>query len=216
LQRVSGYAYDQWQLFDQLLLVGGISYDRLRYPRDIDTSPITKTEADIDQFSPKAGFIWSPLQDTHVRGAYTRSLGGVFYDTSVRLEPTEVAGFNQAFRSIAPESVVGLVPGTRFETWGLAFDQAFKKTGTYLTLEGQLLTSDASRTVGVLTNSLFGIPDSPSNTRQSIGFRERTFLVTLNQLVAREFSPSARVTSSVTPIWTASLQTSRPPIPSAP
>jgi cytochrome c-type biogenesis protein CcmH/NrfG len=192
LQRISVYGYDQWQVSDSLLLVGGVSYDQLRYPDDIDTSPITSDEADISRVSPKAGIIWSPLPDTHLRGAYTRSLGGVFYDQSVRLEPTEVAGFNQAFRSIIPESVVGLVSGTRFETWGVGFDQAFKKTGTYLTIEGNILNSDATRTIGVITNALFPVPDTPSNTRESLDFRERSLTVALNQLAGRDWSFGAR------------------------
>ncbi|MGD1089939.1 MAG: TonB-dependent receptor, partial [Verrucomicrobiota bacterium] len=193
LQRISTYAYDQIQPFDWLLLVGGVSYDQLRYPRDIDTSPITSDETDAHQLSPKVGLVWSPFPDTHLRGAYTRSLGGVFFDQSVRLEPTEVAGFNQAFRSMIPESVVGLVPGTRFETWGVAFDQAFKKTGTYLTIEGDILTSDATRTVGILTNStIFPIPDSINNTPESLDFRERSLTAALNQLVGEDLSFGAR------------------------
>lgn len=192
LQRISVYGYDQWQLLDSLLLIGGVSYDRLRYPDDIDTAPITSTESDIDHFSPKAGIIWSPLPDTHLRGAFTRSLGGVFYDTSVRLEPTEVAGFNQAFRSMIPESVVGLVPGTRFETWGVGLDQAFKKTRTYLTIEGDILYSDATRTIGVITNASFPVPDSPSNTREGLNYRERSVMVALNQLFGRDFAFGAR------------------------
>lgn len=192
LQRVSVYGYDQWQVFDSLLIVGGVSYDRLRYPDDIDTAPITGTESDIDQVSPKAGIIWSPLPDTHLRGAFTRSLGGVFYDQSVRLEPTEVAGFNQAFRSMIPESVAGLVPGTRFETWGVGLDQAFKKTGTYLTVEGDILNSHATRTIGVITNMMFPVPDSPSNTRESLDYRERSVTVDLNQLAGRDWSFGAR------------------------
>jgi cytochrome c-type biogenesis protein CcmH/NrfG/outer membrane receptor protein involved in Fe transport len=192
LQRISVYGYDQWQVFDSLLLVGGVSYDRVRYPDDIDTAPITGTESDIGRVSPKAGFIWSPLSDTHLRGAYTRSLGGVFYDQSVRLEPTEVAGFNQAFRSMIPESIVGLVPGTRFETWGVGLDQAFKKTGTYLTIEGDILNSRAARTIGVITNAFFPVPDSPGNTRESLDFRERSLTIALNQLAGQDWSFGAR------------------------
>ena len=192
LQRITVYGYDQWQPFDSLLLVGGVTYDRLRYPDDIDTAPITGSESDISRVSPKAGIIWSPLPDTHLRGAWTRSLGGVFYDTSVRLEPTEVAGFNQAFRSMIPESVVGLVPGTRFETWGVGFDQAFRKTRTYLTVEGDIYYSDATRTIGVITNAFFPVPDSASNTRESLNYRERSVTVALNHLVCRDWSFGAR------------------------
>ena len=193
LQRISVYGYDQWQLCDSLLLVGGVSYDRLRFPDDIDTVPITSSESDISRVSPKAGIIWSPLPGTHLRGAWTRSLGGVFYDQSVRLEPTEVAGFNQAFRSMIPESVDGLVPGTRFETWGAGLDQAFKKTGTYLTIEGDILNSKATRTIGIFTNSfIFPIADSTGNTRESLNYSEHSLLAAVNQLLGRDWSLGAR------------------------
>ena len=192
LQRASVYAYDQWQILDPLLLVGGIAYDWLEYPRNVDIAPIDPSLTSRSQVSPKLGFIWTPLPTTHLRGAWTRSLGGVFFDNSVRIEPVQVAGFNQAFRSLAPESVVGLVPGTSFETWSLALDHEFKQTKTYVGVEVDLLTSDAMRTVGIVTNASFPVADSPSGTRQSLDFRERTLAVTLNQLVGRDWSFGAR------------------------
>ncbi len=191
LVRFSVYGYEQWQILDTLQLTAGVSYDRLRFPRNIDTSPITSDQRDADQVSPKAGFIWTPEPNTHLRGAYTRSLGGLSYDTSVRLEPTQVAGFNQAFRSAIPESAVGLVPGTRFETASLALDHAFK-TGTYLGVEAELLTSEAERLVGVFTNAFFAVADSPSETRQSLDFEEKSLVITLNQLLGREWSVGGR------------------------
>jgi hypothetical protein len=69
--------------------------------------------------------VWTPGKDTHLRAACTHSLGAVFLDNSFRLEPTQVARF-QAFRSLAPESAVGLFLGTRFETAGLGLDHKFK------------------------------------------------------------------------------------------
>ena len=97
---------------------------------------------------------------------YTRSLGGVFFDNSVRLEPTQIAGFNQAFRSLIPESVVGTIPGSRFETFGVALDQKFNR-GTYLTAVGQILKSKADALVGVFnfTNSAPG--EHPARDRHS-------------------------------------------------
>ncbi len=193
LERASFYAYDHLQICDQLQATAGFSYDRLHYPRNVDTSPLSTRETDAERISPKAGIVWSPFSGTHLRGVYTRSFGGVFYDTSVRLEPTQVAGFNQAFRSLAPEAAVGLVPGTRFETFGLALEQAFK-TRTYFNVEAELLSSEASRTVGVFTNHPSGliIPQYPSGTQQRLEFEERTLLVTLNQLVGRDWSLGAR------------------------
>lgn len=192
LDRLSVYAYDHWQILEPLQLIGGVSYDRLHYPRDVDTSPITEVTATKDQVSPKAGFILTPWKNGHLRGAYTRSLGGVFFDNSVRLEPTQLAGFTQAFRSVAPESVVGLVPGTRFETWDLGLDQSFK-TGTYVGINGEHLESDAERSVGAFNGptGLFG-PTTPASVNQTLTYREKSLVVTVNQLLSHEWSFGVR------------------------
>jgi tetratricopeptide (TPR) repeat protein len=194
LHRVSIYGYEQWQLLESLRLTAGVSYDRLEYPENIDTSPIIDDETSKDQFSPKAGIVWQPFGDTYIRGAYTRSLGGVFFDTSIRLEPTQVAGINQAFRSLIPESVVGLVPGTRFETWGAGINQRLK-SGLYLDVFGEILESDAQRTVGLIANDPAVQPpaaNEPSATEQSLDYRERSLVVAANQLLGRDFAVGAR------------------------
>ena len=162
-----------------------MAYDRLHFPRDIDTQPITGAEADTDHVSPKAGIIWSPTPETHLRAAYTRSLGGAFIDSSVRLEPVQIAGFTQAYRSVAPESVIGLVPGTRFTTYGVGLDRSFK-SNTYLSVEGELLKSDGQRAIGLVNN---GGPDFPGNTPQTLHYREETLRVSLDQLVGRDVTP---------------------------
>jgi hypothetical protein len=145
-----------------------------------------------DLIAPKAGIIWTPWADTHLRAYYTRSIGGVYFDNSVRLEPTQIAGFNQVYRSLIPESVVGIVPGTRFEAWGAGIDRTFK-TGTYIGLEGEMRNSQAERVAGIFTNSTgFPIPDSPSATRQALDYEEKVLTLSLNQLISREWSLGAR------------------------
>jgi tetratricopeptide (TPR) repeat protein len=192
LERYNVYAYETVKPWEPLLLTGGVAYDHLRYPENIDTSPMSATETETDQISPKAGFIWSITPDTHFRFAYTRSLGGVFYDSSVRLEPTQVAGFNQAFRSLIPESVVGLVPGTRFTTYAAGLEQSFK-SNTYISLDGQILDSSAERTLGVVQNSgFFPVANAPGSTSQDLNYSEKSLVVTLNQLLAREWSAGVR------------------------
>jgi len=193
LDRLAFYAYENWQPIEQLRFTVGVAYDRLHYPRNIDTAPITSDEATKDQVSPKAGILWTPAKDTHVRAVYTRSLGGVFFDQSVRLEPVQIAGFNQAFRSLIPESFAGLVPGTRFETWGVGLDQAVKKTGSYFDLEGQFLKSKGSRTVGILQNSdiFTPPPDTGGSTVQTLHYEEKSLLFTYNQLIDRDYSVGA-------------------------
>ena len=183
LQRLNGYGYYTLKLLAPLELTAGVSYDRLYYPRNIDSPPLTGQQVTREQVSPKGGLIWSPWKYTTFRGAYTRSLGGVFYDNSVRLEPTLVGGFNQAFRSIIPESVEGSVPGSRFEAVDVALDQKFP-TETYLGVIGEILYAKVDATIGVFTNIIFiPIPDLPSSTRERLEYRERSLTVYVNQLV---------------------------------
>ncbi|MBI4657453.1 MAG: hypothetical protein HY735_01180 [Verrucomicrobia bacterium] len=190
LNRLSLYTYYQYQILDPLWLEGGLAYDRLDFPQNIDIVPITNRQTNEDQFSPKAGLRWALQKNTHLRAAYTRSLGGVFYDTSVRIEPTQIAGFNQAFRSLIPESLTGLVPGSQFETGGLALDHR-SETGTYLGVESQLLRSKARREVGAFESSESSLP-FPSGTPENLGYEEKSLRVTLNQLIAKEWSLGAR------------------------
>jgi len=193
LDRVNAYAYYMWQALDSLQLIGGISYDYINYPVNTDYSPISSGQTDKDQWSPKLGAVWTPTQRTAVRAAYTRSLGGLFYDNSVRLEPTQVAGFTQAYRSLIPESVAGPIAGAEFETLGLALDQRLWK-GAYLGITGEILRSEADRTVGVFNKtggySIIGPgPDATvGSTRERLEFMEQTLRVSFNQLLGNQWA----------------------------
>ena len=72
--------------------------------------------------SPKAGFILSPWTSATVRGAYTEGVSGASFDESIRLEPTQVAGFLQSYRSLISESLIGAVAGSKFKTFGLSLE----------------------------------------------------------------------------------------------
>ena len=194
LDRGNVYAYGSARVSDSLQLIGGIAYDHITFPENTDLPPISDLETTRDLISPKAGLLFSPWKRGLIRADYTRSLGGLFFDNSVRLEPSQIAGFNQAFRSLIPESVAGLVPGTEFETAGVGFDQSFP-SGTWFGIEGEWLTSAGHRTVGVLTNSLpafLNIPDSSSGTQQRLDFRERNLSAYGAQLLGQWCSVSAR------------------------
>ena len=101
----------------------------------------------MDRVSPKLGAIWTPRPATTFRAAYTRSLGGVSFDQSFQLEPSQIAGFSQTFRSLIPESVSGALSAQRFETFGVALDQRFP-TRTYLGISAEMLRSDSTQTLG--------------------------------------------------------------------
>ena len=194
LQRGNAYGYYSLQIFEPLRVIAGVSYDHLEFPANTDLPPLSTGEATANLISPKAGLLFTPWKRGLLRASYTKSLGGLFFDNSVRLEPTQMAGFNQAFRSLIPESVAGLLPGAEFETAGVGFDQSFAY-GTWFGVRAEWLTSDGERTVGVLTNSLpafLRIPDSPSSTQQTLAFRERSLSAYAGQLLGHNFSIGAR------------------------
>jgi len=189
LERQSAYLYDRWRVWEPLTLTLGVAYDRLTEPVNYRLAPVSNSELTRDQVSPKAGLSLRLGKDAVLRGGYTRSLGGVSFDQSFRLEPVQVGGFNQTFRSLIPEAVQGSVAGQRFETGSVGYDHNFS-TGSYLTLEGVWLSADADRYRGALAT---GVAPSPYDlTHQDLAFEERTASVALNQLVGNNWSFGAR------------------------
>jgi hypothetical protein len=194
LQRGNVYGYYSLQVLAPLRLTAGLSYDHLWFPENTDFPPISNRQASEDLLSPKGGLLFTPWKRGLFRGFYARSLGGLFFDNSVRLEPTQIAGFNQAYRSLIPESVEGLVPGAKFDTAGFAFDQSFPH-GTWFGAEAEWLTSDGERMVGTLTNPLpFPLHnfDQASLTQQNLKYRERNLTAYAAQLLGDWFALSAR------------------------
>ena len=207
-ERLTAYGYYNWQPFDPLLLSAGVAYDYLRFPANFRTAPISTGEDSHDRVSPKAGFIYTPWRNSTVRFAYGQSLAGVSFDQSVRLEPSQMAGFNQAFRSLIPESVAGPTSGARFETYGLALDQKFP-TGTYLGVQGELLNSDVNQVVGAV-DWFPSTPGVASAIHQALDYQEKNLIVAVNQLLGDCWSLGARYRLSKV-----ELQTSYPDIPSS-
>jgi hypothetical protein len=191
-QRANAYAYYLWRVVEPLQVTVGLAYDHLRYPENFRSPPTSGAERVVDQFSPKAGLIWTPDRRTTLRSAYARSLGGVSYDQSFQLEPSQVAGFNQAYRSLIPESVVGPLTAAPMETMGFSWEQKFG-TGTYWSAQVEWLRSDAARFVGV-NDIFFGagtLRYGNSTTPQRLDYEERNLTLTLNQLVGRRWSLGA-------------------------
>ncbi len=189
-ERVSVYGYHHWSPHHTLLLVGGISYDYLRFPQNYRFAPLRDEEDHNHQVSPKGGVIWTPLKGSTVRAGYTRSLGGVSFDQSFRLEPTQVAGFNQAFRSLIPESVAAANANADFETYGLSLEQKFP-TATYVGLSLESLNSEVRRTVGIYQTIDFP-PAGGGSARERLDYEERTLVFTLNQLLGDEWALGTR------------------------
>jgi Flp pilus assembly protein TadD len=192
LRRANGYAYGSWKIIDPLTVVAGASYDHLEFPLNADLPPLSIQETSRDLFSPKAGLLFQPWKQGLFRASYTKSLGGLYFDNSVRLEPSQVAGFNQAFRSLIPESVAGIVPGTEFQTIGFGFDQSLP-SDTWFGIEAEQLDSKGHRDVGAFQFfSEFLTPDTANSTSQTLNFRERDLSAYVGQLLGNDFSLAAR------------------------
>lgn len=192
LERMSGYLYYQIEPASWVRLNAGGSYESLLTPRNLDTPPYNQKTERKDQLSPKVGLTLQPWERTSLQAAWSRSLGGLYYDNSLRLEPTRMAGFNQSFRSLIPESIAGIVPGTEFETAGVRLDHSWD-FGLYLGASGERLTSQGDRDMGAVSNSLpFPLPDTAISAREELAFEERTVSVYANQVLGRYWALGSR------------------------
>ncbi|MCI0533959.1 MAG: TonB-dependent receptor [Verrucomicrobiales bacterium] len=194
LERLSLYAYDQWQIAKPLLLTFGLSYDYLRQPVNFRSAPLSDGERTDDLISPKIGLTINPWRGATLRGAYARSLTGASFDQSFRLEPAQVAGFNQAYRGLIPEALTAAICGQELETSGVGFEQRLA-TGTYFTIQAELLRSEASRDDAAF-EWMFqdgGAGElAAGGLRQDLDFTERSLSASIGQLVGRDLALSAR------------------------
>jgi tetratricopeptide (TPR) repeat protein len=187
LERITGYAYLTLEPVERLWVTGGFAQDDLSFPRNFRSPPISVGQDHSSQFGPKAALVWSPIPETTLRGIYARSLGGVSLDESYRLEPTQLAGFPQTFRSLISESMVGSVSAPQYETIGLALDLKLGPR-TYAGIQAERLKSSVDRTQGVfiLQNGVVR-----GSTPEDLDYREDVLRVSVNQLIGPELAIGA-------------------------
>jgi Tfp pilus assembly protein PilF len=185
-QRVSVYGYEQWQVLPSLQLVAGLSYDRMTAPVNFRQAPIAVGGDSMDQVSPKLGFVWTPDDRTAVRAGVARALTGMSLDQSFQLEPTQVAGINQAYRGLIPEALTGAVALQDQRLWGLSVE---RKLGprTTVAITGDWMESGAQRSIGAVR---FSPPFtfSAHQTPETLGFRERSVAASAHHLLGEEVS----------------------------
>jgi tetratricopeptide (TPR) repeat protein len=192
-ERVTLYAYQQWRPARWLSLTAGVSYDSLDFPVNTTSPPISDEQRGLDAVSPKVGAIVQPWSGAVLRAAYAEGLGGASFDESVRLEPTQVAGFLQSYRSLISESLIGSVSGSEFRSAGVSLEQRLP-TRTYLGVEWRSLRQDLERTRGAidsLSDDDFPLANFPSTLREEDSYREDTWTATLHQLLGDRWSAGA-------------------------
>ncbi|MSU35244.1 MAG: hypothetical protein EXS36_09035 [Pedosphaera sp.] len=140
-RRISFYAYETWHLMDQLALTAGLAWKDLRYPANFRNPLLDAGTEHTSRLLPKAALVWSPVNALTIRGMYGQLLGGVSLDESYRLEPVQLAGFSQAFRTVIPESIVGSISAHQLDLGGTAVDVKLPSR-TYLGFLGTVTDFD--------------------------------------------------------------------------
>lgn len=200
-QRVSVYGYDYWKVSKNLTLIGGFAWDRIEHPDNFRNPPVNNLNKEDDHLSGKLGFTYSPSRRFTMRGVYTEGLGGVTFDESVRLEPVQLAGFNQAYRTVISESLAGSVETPLYKIWGLSVEGSLP-TRTWWAVSANVIEQDVDRTIGVFTgydsNAFPTIAYFPDSTSQTLDYREVAVGFNFNQLIGNELAVGAgyRVTRS--------------------
>jgi Tfp pilus assembly protein PilF len=208
-RRLDVYGYETWEIFDALWLTAGLAYEQMVFPSNHRQVPISGGTDEREHVGPKGALVWVPDKSVAVRGFYAESLGGVSFDESYRLEPVQLAGFSQAYRTLIPESVAGSVSAPLFTTFGGALDVKLRDHA-YLGLEGQSLGSEVRRDLGIFVNDNVTAA-APSTTPQHLDYSEQDIALTLNQLIGTEWSLGARYQFSHS-----ELRTSFPGVPNSP
>lgn len=184
--RISAYVMQSVQVTRYARFTAGMTYDRMEYPRNFRSGPVASDRETTDRISPKAGLILTPHRTTTLRFAYAPSLGGVGFDQSFKLEPTQVAGINQAYRSLIPESIAGSSSAERFDTWGAALSQSLGHS-TWLTVKADWLESKADQDTGSFEGS-FSRGLSAGVLRQRLAFQEKSLAASVNTLLGRDWA----------------------------
>lgn len=192
--RVSLYLYDTLRPTRWLSITGGVTYDRMHYPDNFQNPPTNGRQDKLEKVSPKLGIVLQPWRGATIRAAYMEAINGTSLEESLRLEPTQVAGFLQAYRSVASESVLGSQAGSRYRFSGLSFEQKLP-THTYFGIGYDKLLQNLDRTVGTydflnLSGQILGI--EPSSLPVKDRYQEDRVTATLNQLLGERWALGAR------------------------
>jgi len=187
----SAYAYYTIELPTHLRLTAGVSYDASRYPENFRFPPITEGQEWRHQWSPKAALVWTLSDMFTLRGIYAQSLGSVSLEESYRLEPTQLAGFPQTFRTLISESVVGGVAAPAHEVIGAAWDLKLPAR-IYGGVQLERLASEVRQTLGTFNFDQLDNSAVVGSVREHLHYEENVASVHLNKLIGDEWSAGAQ------------------------
>lgn len=178
-ERAEAYVYGYFDLTEQLSLIAGANATRFTYPIEAFTYPASSGEETATRLLPKLGLIWRKSPDLVLRAAYAKSLGGLALEDGYRLEPTQVAGFLQGYRTLMAEEIDGTHPAVEFDIFG-AGGTYFIDERMFLDVELNSRTSSSDRAIGRFAfDGDFAAASWPSNTE----FEESSGNIDLSYLI---------------------------------
>jgi hypothetical protein len=113
----------------------------------------------------------------------------VSLDESFRLEPTQLTGFSQAFRSVISEAEAGSVAVPEYELGGVALDLKLKRS-TYLGIQAQRLLSRADQQIGSFHQN--GLQAAYRTAYpEKLEYEEKSISLNLHQLLSDQWAVGA-------------------------
>lgn len=188
--RTGIYGYETFAPWSALRLTAGLAYEHIDYPTGLRTVPLSGGRRIRDALLPKAAVQWDIHPRATARGFYAQGLGGSSYEESVRLEPTQLAGFPQTFRGLVSEAEAGSLVVPRYEVAGAALDVKLNPVA-FLGLQANWLFSETRQPLGAFRSTGGLAPPaqaSASSVREILDHEERTLGVKLHHLLGAYWS----------------------------
>lgn len=182
MSRKEAYGYYSWKWNSQVKPTIGFNYAEMEYPVNFRQPPILSGNKKDRRLSPKLGLVYRFEDELSIQAIYSQSFGGVSLDESYQLEPTQIAGLQQTFRSLLPESVFGSVAGQRHEISGVStIYSPSRRLRIALDVFDRRSISDES--FGLFTRFAPEFFARPTQEEVELAFRESEYVLAIQYLL---------------------------------
>jgi len=187
LERTGLYAYETWHPISPLALTVGVAWEYQKRPVNFLSAPLAETVTNISRVLPKLGLLWEIQPNVTLRSMYSRSVTGVSLEQSYRLEPVQLNGFSQEFRTVIPAAIGGSPSGQDLELGAVALDFKFP-TRTYIGLQATFTAADAQAQNGIFFFNTQTNRGNAGQTTEQISFDETAASLSIYQLIADDLA----------------------------
>lgn len=183
-KRLEAYLYGYFKLSPEVNLVAGANATSFTYPKNAFTLPPADGTKKTSKLLPKIGLTWNTPPSITLRAAYTQSLGGLKLEDGYRLEPTQVAGFLQGYRTLMAEDIDGTHPAVEFDIFGIGASYV-SDLNLYFDLELNSRKSSSDRGIGHLTYFTDDGTIAVDSWDSLTNYEETSANLSISQLIAK-------------------------------